>query len=236
MGVNRNLDFQVFFGTIAISFFIIYIWILTQLGRSLDVTKRKMPARQAYSKMKTGDLVFVSYNSMRGKLVKIFTGSMWTHSGMILEEDDGKKIVIEVAYYGSEKYGVLRTPLDEWFKFNDNRVLGWRIYDGKKFPKEQLLKKLRYDEARDIEPDTNLVSWLRTLIKRKHTDPNYVNQDEYFCSEYIMHLLQETKVIQGYMDPQGVYPSGYKPWELLYGNDLPYHTGHSYGPSFMIEG
>ena len=235
MGANRDFDYKVFFATIAISFFIIYIWILSQLGRSLDTVKRKIPHRKAYASMKTGDLVFVSYNSIRGKLVKIFTGSMWAHTGMIFEEENGKKIIIEVAYYGEDKYGVLRTPLEQWFKFNENRVLGWRVYNGSRFPKEKLLRKLKYDESRDIEPDTNLFSWLRTMVKRRHRDSEYGNQDEYFCSEYIMHLLQEIGVVHGYGDPEGVYPSGYKPWELLYDENLPYHRGHSYGTSYMIE-
>jgi len=229
---RSTFDFKVFFLTIALLFFVGYIFILSQLGKAFDFVKKKVSAREAYKQMKSGDLVVVSYNSLRGKLVKVFTGSAWVHSGLVLEEK-GEKYVVEVAYYNEDKYGVLMTPIKEWFDFNENRVLGWRVYCGKYFPIEHALKVVHRDMTRDIEPDMNAVSWLRTMYKSKHNDKNYDSRDEYFCSEYIMHLLQSINVIEGY--GRGYKPCGYKPWELFYG-ELPLCHSHTYGESYMIHG
>ena len=233
MGRASNaFDFKAFFLTIALSFFIIYTFILFQLGKQLDFVNKKVSSHKAYDDMKSGDLVVVSYNSLRGKLVKVFTGSAWVHSGLVICEQD-KKYIIEVAYYDNEKYGVLMTPLKEWVDFNQGRVLGWRQYNGKNFPTKQILNIVKRDIKRDITPDMNSISWLRTLYKTTHNDKDYPDRDEFFCSEYIVHILQYTGVLKGYMT--GYKPCGYKPWELFYG-ELPLINNHAYGNSRMVHG
>lgn len=229
---SKTFDSKAFFLTIALSFLFIYLFVLSQLGKAFDFVDKKISARKAFSQMKAGDLVVVSYNSLRGKLVKVFTGSAWVHSGLVLEEG-GKKYIVEVAYYNEDQYGVLMMPLNKWFDFNENRVLGWRVYNGKYFPNGHALQIVKRDMNRDIEPDMNAVSWLRTMYKSKHNDEGYGSRDEYFCSEYIMHVLQTIGVIEGY--GCGYKPCGYKPWELFYGK-LPLNKPHKYGKSYMIHG
>lgn len=203
------------FLAIVIALLIIVLAVVVQLSQPLDMHHNFVEPHIAYNSVSSGDILTVSYNSMRGKAVKIFTGSMWTHTGLVLEVS-GEKYVVEVAYYRGDENGVGRAngvvlkPLRGWFNWNESRVLGWRPYRGSSFPVAGILRTIDKDTRRGVEPDLNTINWLKTLVKRAHRDETYGERDRYFCSEYITHLMQEHGVIA-----KEYYPSGYKPWELL---------------------
>ena len=226
MGASN--DNNALFLGILVAFLIIFFAVIVQLSQPLDMHKRLVDPRRAYNSISDGDILTVSYNSMRGKAVKIFTGSMWTHSGLVVC-DRGKKYVIEVAYYRNGPSGVVLKPLEEWFVWNEARILGWRPYRGNTFPVEAILETIQRDSERGVVADLNSINWLKTLVKRRHRDEDYDKRDRYFCSEYITHLMQMHGVVR-----KEYYPSGYKPWELLYG-DMPFHDEHEYG-SYLVIG
>ncbi len=220
-------DNNALFLGILVAFLIIFLAVIVQLSQPLDMHDRFVGSHRAYNSVSSGDILTVSYNSMRGKAVKVFTGSMWTHTGLVLKVG-GEKYVCEVAYYRNGPNGVVLKPLKDWFTWNESRVLGWRPYRGNSFPVKGILETIEKDVDRGVVPDLNTVNWLKTLVKRKHRDKRYDKRERYFCSEYITHLMQEHGVVR-----KDYYPSGYKPWELLYG-DMPFNEDHEYGSYFMI--
>ena len=229
MGYINKEDAVIILMGVLISLFLIFIAVMVQMGQPVDKNNRYVNPDEAYKSMKTGDILTVSYNNMSGKLVKIFTGSVWTHAGLVVESD-GHKFVVEVAIYRGDVSGVVIKPLEDWFDWNKSRLLGWRPYRGgkKNFPHQSVLDIIKKDSNRDIKPDMNSVNWLKTLVKRRYTDYNYGDRTKYYCSEYITHILQEVNVVR-----KDYHPDGYKPWELLYG-DIPFRKSHVYGSYYLI--
>lgn len=229
MGYLTKKDAVIILVGVVVSLFLIFVAAVMQLSQPVDMHDDYVYPKDAYKYMSTGDILTVSYNSLRGQMVKIFTGSVWTHTGLVVESD-GHKFVVEVATYRGDVSGVVVKPLEDWFNWNQSRLLGWRPYRGGKhnFPHQEILDIIKRDSKRDIKPDMNTANWLKTLVKRRHNDEDYKDRTKYYCSEYITHLLQETRVIR-----KDYLPDGYKPWELLYG-DMPFMGLHTYGQYYMI--
>ena len=228
MGYLTKQDAIIILVGVVVSLFLIFVAVLLQLSQPVDMHQDYVHPEDAYKYMQTGDILTVSYNNLSGKLVRVFTGSVWTHSGLVVESD-GYKFVVEVAIYRGDVRGVVVKPLEDWFNWNKSRLLGWRPYRGKNaFPHQKVLDIIKKDTAREINPDMNSVSWLKTLVKRRHNDENYGDRTKYYCSEYIIHLLQSVGVVR-----KDYLPDGYKPWELLYG-DMPYIHPHEYGRYYLI--
>ena len=77
--------------------------------------------------LKTGDLVFVSYNNILGTLNKVWSGSKWTHVGIIyVDPFTNQTYVLEVAEYNNPNFkkGVTQIPLDVWLKLNEDFEIG----------------------------------------------------------------------------------------------------------------
>lgn len=170
------------------------------------------------NKFETGDLLAVSYNSFRGRLVRIFTGSMWTHVGMIYRcHTDNTLYVIEAARY-EDKSGVVVTPIEKWLDWNDDRIFAWMPHRGTLI-QDQDVERV-FNSVQHSEVDLFVGSWLRAMIKQK-----YKPQPEkkyFYCSELVIHFLQELNVVDK------IYlPSGYPPKEILFGK-LPLINGHSF--------
>lgn len=225
----------IFLGVLVALLVFLFI-IVFRLSSRPDLARRKMHYSKAVKVLKSGDLLAVSYNAKSGRLVKFFTGSVWTHCGLVVEdksatESNGEKClrVIEVADYRQEGLrGVVAKPLEEWFAHNRDRMVAMRPYLGRNFPTEPILQRMTHDRERGVQPDFNHFRWLKTLVKRQHCDPEYRSRDKYYCSEYVTHLLQEHGILR-----RDYYPDGYKPWELLYG-DLPLLEQHYYGDAITI--
>lgn len=175
-------------------------------------------------KLRTGDLIGIAYDSMRGNLVKLFTGSAWTHLALILIFRD-EPYIVEVAHYGLNSTGLIISPWSEFEKWNYGRIVAHRPYTGKTFPKKRLLNFLQSQTG--IKMDMNVVSWLKSVIRRSYSrcDKQY-----YYCSEFIAHTLQELNILQ-----KKVLASSYQPWEFIYGK-LDLEEGYSYGDSQLLEG
>ena len=227
MGLITKQDAVIILVGVTVALFIIFIAVITQLSHPVDMHDNYVHPDEAYKYMQTGDILTVSYNSIRGQMVKICTGSVWTHSGLIVESD-GHKFVVEVANYKNDVSGVVVKPLEDWFDWNKSRLLGWRPYRGEEFPHQEMLNLIKRDTERTITPDMNSFNWLKTLVKRKYTVTDYCDRDKYYCSEYITHILQECNVVE-----KNYLPDGYKPWELLYG-DMPFIGSHTYGNFYLI--
>lgn len=168
---------------------------------------------------KTGDLLFVSYQSMRGKLVKVFTGSKWTHMGMVyIPSNSNKQYVIEAAYYDKKNHGILKTPLQEWLSWNSKRVLGWLSKTGPEIPDHKIEKVL--NSISNADSDMFVVSWLKAVVTRKYQEDT--NKKAFYCSELVAYLCQELGIIR-----KELMPSSYSP-KVFIERNIPFINGNGY--------
>ena len=181
-------------------------------------------AKLCVKEAKSGDILGVSYGSMRGELVKVFTGSMWAHTGIVIKTHAGS-YVLEAARYSRTKRGVLTVPLEEWLKWNKGNTVAWRPYAGKPLNIPYILKFL--DRNRHAKEDMFVGNWVWSMWKSGYVDDT--PKKKYYCSQFATHFLQEIGIIQRLYDP-----AGYKPWELLYG-DLPLEKGAKYTHPYVVE-
>ena len=126
---RRSIDYVRYVAwVILLVFFLILIFIIYQLAQPYDYNFKTISLEEVRGQFKTGDLLGISYVTIHGKLVKIFTGSMWTHLGMVVINNN-KKYVIEIARYNSVIHGVIIKPLDDWLDWNEGRTMAWRPYN-----------------------------------------------------------------------------------------------------------
>lgn len=215
--VIYGIDLWIVFYTIIILLTIICIIIVYQYQLPNDDQFKRRNFSKIKKKLRTGDIIVISYDSYRGKLVKIFTGSSWTHCGMIYKDKD-KLYVIEMARYSSDERGLILKPLDDWIDWNIKYNIAIRKYTGiKKFPKRKLKHVL--DQSAHFEEDFNVTSWLKTIIDLRYDG---VEKDYFYCSEFITYAMQKIGVLK-----KIIKPSSYKPWQLLYGK-LHFNKGYTY--------
>lgn len=208
-----------FLGALAFIFVLVFRYNSCD-DNDLPSTTRK----KCIDKAQTGDIVVVSYTSKRGKIVRVFTGSLWIHVGLIVRTRAGKVYVLEAARYSRSEHGILAKPIEEWLDFNEGNFIAWRPYKGKGIDPTSLRGLLEETSKADV--NLFVVDWLKTMYKTSYVP--HKTRDKYYCSEFVAHSLQELKVLSRVNDP-----SGYKPWELLYG-DLELRRGHSYGQAKLV--
>jgi hypothetical protein len=181
------------------------------------------PDSDVLNRFRTGDLLAVSYNSIRGKLVRIFTGSMWTHIGMVYRTPESV-CVIEMARY-PHRQGIIKTPIDYWFDWNEDRVLAWKPYTGPDLPNEAIERI--YNDIHPGDVDMFIGSWLRAMIKQPYH--RQLGKKKFYCSELVSHFLQELGILER------IYlPSGYPPKELLFGRPA-FRPGYTYDEPIMLS-
>lgn len=213
--------------TMIITFIVVIVLVTLRLQSATDYNFKRILRKRFVKQLQTGDLVAISYPSLRGQLVKVFTGSAWAHVAMIVcIRRKGREVpcVLEIGRYSREERGVMLHSIDEWLEKNDERIIGWRPYLGR-FNRQRLNEFIA--KHRDKNEDMFVVSWLKSMYKVDYK-PNK-EKGEYYCSEFITRLLQETGVIRKEYDP-----AGYKPWELIHGQ-MPLMEGHRYGEPYLLE-
>jgi hypothetical protein len=153
--------------------------------KSIDVKKLKF---------NNCDLLCACIPNMYGKLVKFFTGSSLTHMGMIVMIKD-EPHVLEVGYY-KNKRGSLLFPLDRWLdKFSIFDIVVTQ-YSGD-ISSDQILST--YFDLTPCDIDMNVTNWLRTVVqfKNKNCEKEIKRRKktEYFCTEFIVTILQRLKIL-----------------------------------------
>lgn len=236
------------FVVVLVLLFYLFVFVLIVLRLTYvtddSVTKQNIDR----SKLKSGDIISVSYRSRLASIIKFFTGSLWTHSALVLKVGDDVNVVEVLRMHcdktDTDKNGVIIRSLDEFLEYNESKIVAIRQYQGTNFPVARVMKIVELSNK--VEVDLNLVNWLKTLVKRDFKHPlkrkilpphaSIVDTNEqevklkkrYYCSEYIAFILQESGVIK-----KRFIPDGYKPWELLYGR-IDFNKEHIYSKKFFI--
>lgn len=224
MMLKSVIHVPTFLVTIVMSFLLVFIFITFRINLPLDCNFKKKLREKYINSAKTGDILAVAYGSKRAGLVKVFTGSMWAHSATIIKNEN-QSYVLEVARYSMNKRGIMVMPLDKWLSKNGNNKIAVSCYLGVPIPDYRIADFLENNEK--IREEMNVANWLNAMVKRSYTPQN---KKKMFCSELVCYFLQQTGIMK-----KKYRPSGYKPWELLYGN-IPLSRGCTYSkPSLLIE-
>ena len=151
---------------------------------------------------------------------------MWAHTGMVIKTEVGS-YVLEAGRYTRNRRGVLTTPLKEWLKWNKGNTVAWRPYTGVDLNNNKIIKFLGVNKS--AKEDMFVANWVWSMIKLRYRKYKYPHKSKYFCSQFIAHFMQELNIIKKKYDP-----SGYKPWELIYG-DIPFNNGYGYDRTIVVE-
>jgi hypothetical protein len=150
---------------------VVALVILDRLFKPSDETKSAMnlfgtEGSKEIENFDTGDLIFSSYPNLLGKFMNLWTGSRWSHVGMILRDKSQKSkgmsslYVIETANYThiSSKYkGIIVIPLEKWININKNCGLGYmRLNSPENFNRQILGAELK--KIQDLKLDKKSMS------------------------------------------------------------------------------
>lgn len=198
----------------------IVIWIVIINNNNSSSTKVIKPEQ-----FKTGDLLFVKYNNSLGTLMKIWSGSPWTHVAMIYVAPNSKIFVLETANYAKSK-GVLFLPYNEWLKLNRKCEVGIiQLKAPDEFDRDILLSE--FEKLTNKKLDTFNINWVRLLSKKPYKSIS--SRENITCYELIVHLLQETNIAKKIHSP-----SSYFPKNIIEG-DLKLNSGFTFGSLYKIE-
>lgn len=173
-----------------ISFILIVLLLLCfRVGTSKEIYTVSL---QETINLKSGDLVFVSYKNLLGKVSKVWNGSKWTHVGMIYKEPITEKLyVLEMAEYNNPNIekGAIKVSYDVWVKLNKDSEITYKpiskIVDSRKVL--SLFQKYKHKQLHRL--DYNPKNYRRILFPEKEL-PNKIT-----CVEFIALLLQELDVL-----------------------------------------
>lgn len=225
----KLIHWPTFFITIISSLIVLYLFISLRLKMPLDCNFKRRRRVNFIRRARTGDIICVGYGSMRAKLVKVFTGSMWAHSAVVVraQGEHSCPYVLEVARHSRKKSGIMVTPLASWLEENSHNTVAYSPYQGSEITDECMGSFLEAHEGKKIE--MLVLKWLSAMMKRSYTSHSTTEKKrKVFCSELVAHFLQSVGILR-----KKYSPNGYKPWELLYGK-LDLSKESKYGKPHLI--
>lgn len=198
---------------------LLLIFAIFRYGISCNKSVTKSLDTEDFLKLKTGDLVFVSYRNLLGNSVRILSSSEWSHSGMIYKEENGEIFVLEVADYDSsvkQSYslktplysGVIKIPYTFWLKLNKNHKIGFRSLDDEVYAsiKDNVFSEFMKLKIYKQQKLTDISSWKRLMFFEAYNEEEILLQDKVTCIEFIVLLLQNLGIMEKIYKPSSYYP------------------------------
>lgn len=184
---------------------ILLILICVRLGlykESKNIESLVSKNYQKLSNLDNGDLIFVSYNNTLGKVVKIWSGSKWTHIGMIFRNPDTQELsVLEVAEYNNTNFdkGVIEVPLKSWLKMNEDFEIGYRKINANinSYDLFELYEKYQGKKLYKLSMNPNKIkSFIFPSLRSKDLDIKDLS-----CVDFVVLMLKDLKLIKrSYID------------------------------------
>lgn len=178
------------------------------------------------TKLKTGDIIGVGYTHPFGWFVKAWSGSVWSHTGIIWEDPITNEIyVLEAAMYTGKYRGVIKIPLVNWIRFNRKSHIGVARLKGKTVDPNELLKAFEKRQSK-VKLESYNWRWHRLL----YTTPFYEEtRTKYTCYEIVVNTLQDVGVIRKIHTS-----SSYFPYRIMSG-DIPLSNGYIIEPAILLD-
>lgn len=145
------------------------------------------------NELNTGDIVIVGYNNFFGKIVRGFTSSIWTHSGILWRDPKTNFLyIIELGVYKKYKLkGIFKIPFNLWISANKKHIKGLLKYSGETKLSAEKMENI-YNKYKTIELDKFNYKWYRFLYKQYYNEEK--NRNIYTCFEFTIKLLQEMDI------------------------------------------
>lgn len=206
---------------VGILLFIVSFIILILALLPPDLPKRQESLSTILPRVKTGDLLLVSYRNVSGYVVKIFTQSIWTHVGLVYRE--GRDIyVLECGYYHPGLKDIIKNPILQWLQLSESSPMVWIPLEGGEVSNQDLNQQLE-KIGHGIFPK-HLYKWLPAVIRvpyRPKTDRVF------FCSELIAYLFQELGIMKKEYRPSSYSPKDFMSRKITL--EKPYFLGEPVG-------
>lgn len=220
---------------------VIALVILDRLFKPTDETKSAMYlSSEEIENLDTGDLIFSSYPNLLGKFMNLWTGSRWSHVGVILRDKSQSSkgmdslYVMETANYShiSSKYkGLITIPLEKWININKNCGIGYMRLNCPENFNRQIIA-LEFKKLQDLKLDTKPISFYKFIKlgfnqdydskEFKPSGKNNSNLENPTCYELVVLMYQNSKIAKKRNSP-GSYTAN----NLLEGK-LPLHSDFSF--------
>jgi hypothetical protein len=194
---------------------VIALVLLDRLFKPKDETKSAMYlSSEEIENLDTGDLIFSSYPNLLGKFMNLWTGSRWSHVGVILRDKSkpskgmSSLYVMETANYShvSSKYkGLIVIPLEKWININKNCGLGYmRLNTPENFNRQSIAAEFK--KLQDLKLDSkgmSLYKFIRLGFSQDYDSQEFkkIGLENPTCYEIVVLLYQNTKIIKKRKSP-----------------------------------
>jgi len=190
---------------------------------------------------KTGDLIAASCEGGIGAVIRIFTGSLWSHVGIVYRAPSantegtegtggGPVHVIEINPARSHGSPYPKMPrIEQWFEtFKARKLVYIKHASGPDVCSADVMSI--FNQTKEARFDTLMLNWCAAIFVNSYREQSaeYLANKRYFCSEYISHYLHELGIIR-----KEKRASFYSP-HLVVHRKLPFQNGHSYAPFKLI--
>jgi len=191
-------------------FTILFIYILSTFKIIGKESKYDNYVYDIIKKGKTGDVLLTSYSNSC-HLIKFFTFSKWSHTSMLYRDEKNNLYVLECGAYRSAKYtGVNLIPFNIWLKLNKNCPICWV-----KIKKE--IENYKIYHIYDKYKKTDFSGTIPDLIPALKRNKYIKNENKsFFCSQFIMTILQDLNIINKKLSTNSFSPNDYCEQKFTY--------------------
>jgi hypothetical protein len=179
-----------------------------------------------FNTLNTGDILGVGYTHPFGWFVTAWSGSVWSHTGIVWKDpESGEIFVLEAAMYHGQYRGVFKIPLVLWLRINRKFHLGVTRLKGKPVDPVQLLEAFEKRKAY-VKLESYNWRWYRLLYKQRYFEDN---RKSYTCYEIVVTVLQDIGVIK-----KKYACSSYFPCDIMTGR-ISMEEGYHLEPPVMLD-
>jgi len=161
----------------------------------------------------TGDLIFTSYHNLLGKFMRGWSGSLWSHVGIILRNKKDL-YVLETADYSDKDpklKGLIAVPLEQWLSINKKcRIAYMKLNRPKDFDENIIAKEfLKLQNLQLDSKSLSLKKFVKLGFKHSFSEEEFKTKDleNPTCYELIVLILQNSKIVEKVYSPGSYFAS-----------------------------
>jgi hypothetical protein len=170
---------------------LVLIIIRLSLGENNDSKGLTISLQEIPEDLKSGDLIFSSYKNILGKAVKVWSGSKWTHVGILYKEPITENFyVLEAAEYNNPNFekGIIKVPIKAWLKLNEDCDITYKKVKEFIDTRKVYASFLKLKEKKLYKIDVSRKTLKRILFPGKENK-------EITCVEFVVMMLQDMNVM-----------------------------------------
>ena len=170
---------------------ILLVLIIIRISFTNDSKGNYISLEEIPEDLKSGDLIFSSYKNMLGKAVKIWSGSKWTHVGILYKEPLTENLyVLEAAEYNNPNFekGIIKVPIKAWLKLNEDCDITYKKIKTVIDTRKVYASFLKLKEKKLYKVDVSRKTLKRILFPQKENK-------EITCIEFVVMMFQNMNIM-----------------------------------------